>query len=180
MADEPPDTEPQAEGSPNEVIETDERILGIQTGEQHTLFITVHGANYGTISVSVEAALLVAISVYSKAFLEAMAKRHADGFADLARTLFRRRKDRSPEARIGLDDDAAAAVIVTSDLPDEARLALLDLDVTAPELRGKELRWDTAEGEWRPFEVLPADEPWEQPIRGIPSKVLPTDNEGAR
>lgn len=43
-----------------------------------------------------------------------------------------------------------ALVVVTDDLPDEARLALLDLDVTAPELRGKLLRWDEAAGEWRP------------------------------
>ena len=33
-------------------------------------------------------------------------------------------------------------MVVTDDLPDEARLALLDLDVTADDLRGKLLRWD--------------------------------------
>lgn len=38
--------------------------------------------------------------------------------------------------------------MVTADLPDEARLALLDLDVTADDVCGKELRWDTASNTW--------------------------------
>jgi hypothetical protein len=36
------------------------------------------------------------------------------------------------------------------DTPDEARLALLDLDVTAEELSGKVLRWDSSASAWRP------------------------------
>jgi hypothetical protein len=64
-------------------------------------------------------------------------------------------KDAPDEIFIGLDGGATAIIVVTEDTPDEARLALLDLDVTAPELRGKLLRWDETAGEWRPSE-LPA------------------------
>lgn len=42
----------------------------------------------------------------------------------------------------------AAAVELHPDLPDEARLALLDLDPTAPDVRGKTLRWDPARAAW--------------------------------
>ena len=94
-------------------------------------------------------ALVAAASIYSKAFVEALAKRHADGVADLVRKRVRR-KDKPDEYRIGLDGDGAATVVVTDDLPDEARLALLDLDVTADDLRGKLLRWDHETSTWHP------------------------------
>ena len=92
------------------------------------------------------AALCMALIVYSKAFVEALARRHADELTDLLRTRIRRNGD----AEIGLDGDAAATVVVTGDLPDEARLALLDLDVTADAVRGKVLRWDDSVSAWRP------------------------------
>jgi hypothetical protein len=41
-----------------------------------------------------------------------------------------------------MSDDATAVIAVAEDTPDEARLALLDLDVTADELRGRLLRWE--------------------------------------
>lgn len=59
-----------------------------------------------------------------------------------------------------MDGEQAVKLVVTEGLPDEARLALLDLDVTAEELRGKELRWDAAAGEWRlsdPLSAKPAE-----------------------
>lgn len=96
-----------------------------------------------------EIMLFMAASIYSKAFLEALAKRHADGVADLVRERFRK-KGTTTELQIGVDDGSATTVIVTGDLPDEARLALLDLDVTAYELRGKLLRWDRATSAWCP------------------------------
>ena len=40
-------------------------------------------------------------------------------------------------------------LIVTEDLPDEARLALLDLDVTAEDACSKYLRWDNDSMAWR-------------------------------
>jgi len=94
-------------------------------------------------------ALVAAVSIYSKAFLEALAKRHADAVADLVRKRFRK-NGKDTELEIGLDGDTAAKIVVTADTPDEARLALLDLDVTADDLRGKLLRWDGSASAWRP------------------------------
>jgi len=95
---------------------------------------------------------LAAASIYAKAFLETLGKRHAVSVDDLVRTRLRR-KGKKTEVKIGLDGDAAAKIVVTADTPDEARLALLDLDVTADEVRGKTMRWDESVLAW-----LPADD----------------------
>jgi hypothetical protein len=84
----------------------------------------------------------------------ALGKRAGDGFVDLITRI--RQNGKTTEAEISVDGARAARLIVTGNLPDEARLALLDLDVTAEGLRGRELRWDAATGEWRPSEELPA------------------------
>jgi hypothetical protein len=112
-------------------------------------------------------AAATAVAVFSKAFLETLGRRAGDGVADLPKRvgdLVRRRirkNGKTVETHIGTGDDRAAVIVVTDDLSDEARLALLDLDVTVPELRGRELHWDSAAGEWRPSEALQAelDEP---------------------
>jgi hypothetical protein len=106
-----------------------------------------------------EPATITAVAIFSKAYLEALGRRTEQGVANLSKRvgdLVRARAKRrgSPdEYLIGLGDGATAMIVVTGDTPDEARLALLDLDVTAPELRCKELRWDTATATWRPSEL---------------------------
>jgi hypothetical protein len=94
-------------------------------------------------------ALLGAAAIYSKAFLETLAKRHADGVADLVGKQFRK-NGKTAEVEIGVDGGSVATIAVTADMPDEARLALLDLDVTANDLRGKVLRWNSSASAWRP------------------------------
>jgi hypothetical protein len=114
-------------------------------------------------------ALATATAIYSKGFLEALGKRSGEGAANLpkriAAVISARRKRKnltsfyrkgakgSPdESLVGLAGEEAAMIIVTKDLPDEARLALLDLDVTADELRGKTIRWDGTAQAWLPEE----------------------------
>jgi hypothetical protein len=97
-------------------------------------------------------ALATAAAIYAKTFLETLAKRHADALEDLVETRIRR-KGKSDEYRIGVDDGSAATIAITEDTPDDARLALLGLDVTADELRGKVLRWNSSASAW-----LPADD----------------------
>jgi hypothetical protein len=93
-------------------------------------------------------AIVTVAAIYSKAFLETLAKHHADAVTELLRRRFRK-NGATTEAEIGLDGDTAAAIAITEDTPNQARLALLDLDVTADELRGKVLRWDDTESAWR-------------------------------
>lgn len=101
----------------------------------------------------VQVMLAFALGNFSVAFIQALGQRAADGAAkqvsDLVRTRVRR-KGKPDEARIGVADGSAATIAITADTPDEARLALLDLDVTADELRGKLLRWDSTTSAWRP------------------------------
>jgi hypothetical protein len=97
---------------------------------------------------------------FSSAFLQALGERTAGGVAELSKTGMKklikrlspkrvRREGQPDEYHIGLGGGATATIVVTENTPDEARLALLDLDVTAEEVRGKELRWDKAAEEWR-------------------------------
>jgi hypothetical protein len=90
--------------------------------------------------------------VFSKAFLEKLGEHAADSAADLLkRGRFRRlrTKGKPDECHITVGDNPSTTVIFTGDLPDDARLALLDLDVTAEELRGQTLRWDSKAMAWR-------------------------------
>jgi len=94
-------------------------------------------------------ALATPVAIYSKAFLETLAKHHADAVADLLRTRSRKNGP-TTEVQISIDGGTSAALVVTGDMPDEARLALLDLDLMADEVRGKVLRWDDSASAWRP------------------------------
>jgi hypothetical protein len=120
-------------------------------------------AAYGLLRDPAGIAMATASAIFAKAYLETLAKRAAEGTANLPKKLKDlvrdriRRRGKLEEFRIGTRDGSAATIVVTDDTPDEARLALLDLDVTAPELRGKLLRWDEAVGAWRPSESAQPD-----------------------
>jgi hypothetical protein len=103
-----------------------------------------------------QVALTFALANFSSAFMQALGQRAADGAAklpkrmrDLMKTRVRR-KGEPDEYRIGVRNGSAATIAITADTPDEARLALLDLDVTADAVRGKLLRWDSSASAWRP------------------------------
>lgn len=113
-------------------------------------------ANYFWFSPETAAAA-AAVAIYCKAFLEALGKRSGEGVADLPKlvldlTRVRKARKGNFERIVGIDDSSMAMIIVTDDLPDEALLALIDLDVTAEEVRGKTLRWDDTAGAWLPDE----------------------------
>jgi hypothetical protein len=100
-------------------------------------------------------AVIIAFSVgnFFSAFFQALGQRAADGAAKRVGDLVLRRirrKNEPDEYQIGADDGSSATIAITEDTPDEARLALLDLDVTADEVRGKLLRWDSSASAWRP------------------------------
>lgn len=92
------------------------------------------------------------IKPFVAAYAEALGKRLGES---TAAALLRLRLSRPRvHGRTELAADQAGAVRVELDarLPDEARLALLDLDVTSPEYRGRTLRWDTGAGCWQGIE----------------------------
>lgn len=92
---------------------------------------------------------VAAATSYVTMFTQTLAKHHAEALIEAVRAHFRR-KGKTLELVVGTGDDAAAALVVTGDLPDEAKLAMLDVDVTSDELRGKVLRWDQKAIAWRP------------------------------
>jgi hypothetical protein len=101
----------------------------------------------------VAVALAPTLTIFFKAFVETLAKRSADYLAGAPKRLRCRWGERlgNPEVHIGPErSDIACTLVITSDLSDEARLALLDLDVTAERLRGKLLHWDDGAIAWVP------------------------------
>lgn len=88
-------------------------------------------------------------------FLEAFAKKLGDALGESTATALGRLrpgKDRSVVEAI-LSEKAKVSFELDAATPDEARLALLDLDVTAPELHGKTLRWRPEENAWLAIEA---------------------------
>jgi hypothetical protein len=135
-----------------EQIAAADRRLSELTADELTAFKAEYQAREIPIFNSAPTDLLIlaaAVSPYLRAFLEALGKSHADALTDAVRTRFRK-KGNDRELLIGPDDDAAAKLVITKDTPDEARLALLDLDVTADDVRGHYLRWDDETKTWRP------------------------------
>jgi hypothetical protein len=100
--------------------------------------------------VPIEVVLIAAAANYVTVFMQTLAKHNAEALIEAVRTRFRG-KGKGLEIVVGTEDDAAATLVITSNLPDEARLALLDLDVTAEEVRGKILRWDSDAKVWRAY-----------------------------
>ena len=101
-----------------------------------------------------EALVMFALGNFSAAFVQALGQRAADGAAKRMGDLVQKRlprKGKPDECRIGVEDGSAATIAITADTPDEARLALLDLDVTAEEVRGKTMRWDNDVMAWRAY-----------------------------
>jgi hypothetical protein len=66
-----------------------------------------------------------------------------------ARVHLHRKTNKSSEVLLSVDTGREITSIeVGDDLPDEARLALLDLDIEKDGVRGRRLRWDAEAGAW--------------------------------
>lgn len=93
-----------------------------------------------------EVVLVAGAASYATMFVQTLAKHHAEALIKAVQTRFRR-KGKTLELLVGCGDDAAA-FIVTGDLSDDAKLAMLEVDVTSDEVRGKLLRWNEASMVW--------------------------------
>lgn len=94
-----------------------------------------------------EIVLVAGAASYATMFVQTLAKHHAEALINAVQTRFRR-KDKTLELVVGCGDDAAA-FIVTGDLTDDAKLAMLEMDVTSDDVRGRLLRWNQASMAWR-------------------------------
>lgn len=91
---------------------------------------------------------------FCSAFLQALGQRAGNNVANLpkqASDLVRKHVKRGgrDEYHISARDEATATIVITTGTPDDAWLALSEVDVTAPEVRGKRLRWDNDAMVWR-------------------------------
>lgn len=94
--------------------------------------------------------LAAATAIYSKTFLETLAKHNAEALLDAVHArVGKNKKEKTIAFLTAADGDEIAKFIVTGDLSGEARLALLDAEVVAEALRGKILRWDDEAKIWR-------------------------------
>lgn len=94
-------------------------------------------------------ALVAGAALYSKTFMETLARHNAEWLISAVRDRIRKNGE-ATELVVGPENNEAATLVFTVGTPDEARLALLDLDVTAEDVRGKTLRWDDQVKEWIP------------------------------
>ncbi len=83
---------------------------------------------------------------YLKSFMETLGQRHAEAVTDPARI---GKKVKKTEAKVDLPG-GEPMVFLAEGMSEEAWLALVDLDETADDLRGKMLRWDSSAAAWRP------------------------------
>jgi hypothetical protein len=102
------------------------------------------------VQVGIEAAVVAGTIVpFVNAFCAELGKRFGGSVADWAKKikLYPRRGHKTD---LTLQDDGGAVTVVelNESLSDEAKLALLDLDIRAENIRGRRLTWDTDAGVW--------------------------------
>ena len=93
------------------------------------------------------AAASAAAAIYTKALMETLGRRSGEALADLIRI---RKDGTTTEAHIGPPGDEWPKVVLTSGMPDEAWLAMFDIDIADDAVRAKELCWDSSASAWRP------------------------------
>ena len=107
----------------------------------------------GQVNVVEMAVAAGTLGPFVSAFCTELGKRFGGTVADWVShvRLLRRRDSSKAELLLKLDDDVTV-VELEEELSDEARLALLELDIRAQAVRGRRLRWDAAAGTWVPVE----------------------------
>jgi hypothetical protein len=103
----------------------------------------------GAVEIAIAAGTL---GPFVNAFCAELGKRFGGTVADwTSRVYLRRRRDDSKKADLVVEVNNGVTVVELEEgLTDEARLALLDLDIEAEAMRGQRLRWDTTAGVWVP------------------------------
>ena len=124
------------------------RILADRGG---TGLILRHMVNVGEVALGFFAAK--AVMPFVEAYVKALGGKLGETTAALLARLSLDSIVRLTQGRpVAIGADQAAAVELDPSLPDEARLALIDLDLKDPRIQGAVLRWDREAGQWRPLD----------------------------
>jgi hypothetical protein len=137
--------------SPGEDARNDELSTVAARAEPDVEF----GIPPGDVHIIEMAGLMGTLVPFTTAFCTELGKRFGGTVADwTSRVRLHRASDQSAKAEIVVrTDDAFTVIELEEGVPDEARLALLDLNIEAEDIRGHRLRWDAALSAWAPIDI---------------------------
>jgi hypothetical protein len=132
----------------DDLADTDETLLDLWSNVQESS--PGQQRSWETVGLTLLAATTLQPLV--QAFCAEIGKRLSGTATDWAsRVRLRRKRGDALDADLVIEVAGAATVVeLEENLPDEARLALLDLDPAAPEYQGRRLRWNPEAGAWMP------------------------------
>ncbi|MGW7572405.1 hypothetical protein [Streptomyces sp. NPDC054765] len=107
--------------------------------------------------VLVGAAALYVLGQMGGAYLAKLGELLGESSARVLRRMWLRLGNRSSTLTIRVDRADTLIVLPDGELSDEAKLALIDLDVTADGIRGETLAWDPESQSWRGRPARPTD-----------------------
>ena len=106
------------------------------------VFLGDDSPDYAVVVDFAEVAAAAGLLTFIRGYIDELGKRAGDSTADwLERVRIRRTSKGKAELEVP-DDGAVTTFKVDVNLPDEAKLALIDLDITAKGVNGHRLRWD--------------------------------------
>jgi hypothetical protein len=113
-----------------------------------------HGTSHLVLSAEEIAAAALMVKLLNS-FLDAYAKKLGEKLGESTAAAAGRLRTHLLGRKAGaispVNDEAGVTIlVVAADLTEEARLALIDLDVTDPALSGAMVRWNAEEARWRP------------------------------
>lgn len=125
------------------------RVLAGAGGDRADRYLMHSATDVGEIALAFVAAK--ALIPFLDAYAKAVGKKLGETIGNLLSRLSLDSVVKLTQGRpIVIGTDHAVAVEFDPNLPDEARLALLDLDVTDPQIQGTVLQWNATAGQWQP------------------------------
>jgi hypothetical protein len=112
----------------------------------------VHDRHLGVVADSATAETLVlatTLGPFVTAFSAELGKRLGGSTAEwAARMRLRKHQETTADLVVSGPDEYPTTIELLEDFPDDARLALLDLDITNDEVRGHRIKWNRQRGTW--------------------------------
>jgi hypothetical protein len=142
--------------SPDETLHR----AGARDGDHLRVGILATAGGGWTVAEEIAAGFLAlrVLGPFAEAFASKLGERTGESVASAVSKirLFRRRRPSRDEFVIR-HSNASTFVVLPAAMTDDARLALIDLDLTQAGIIGKILHWDAVSATWRPFDNGNAD-----------------------